>query len=77
MIERGGEVIPKVVRVYAKGSRRQEFALPRRCPACGPHGQRVEFSLCRAMTLLGRREVPRAMPRAQRQRRTNLEVLQS
>lgn len=35
-IEKGGEVIPKVVRVVARPGRRSPpFPVPRRCPACG------------------------------------------
>ena len=36
VIEKGGEVIPKVVRVVATtGRRRGSFAVPTRCPVCG------------------------------------------
>jgi DNA ligase (NAD+) len=35
IIERSGDVIPKVVRVHAQGSYRKPFRLPARCPVCG------------------------------------------
>ncbi len=35
VIERSGDVIPKVVRVYAKGSYRKAFHMPAYCPVCG------------------------------------------
>jgi DNA ligase (NAD+) len=35
VIERSGDVIPKVVRVKAQGSRREEFRMPSQCPVCG------------------------------------------
>ena len=35
VIERSGDVIPKVVRVSAQGSKRTVFAMPSRCPICG------------------------------------------
>jgi DNA ligase (NAD+) len=35
VIERSGDVIPKVVRVYAKGSYRKPFRMPSQCPVCG------------------------------------------
>jgi DNA ligase (NAD+) len=34
-VERGGDVIPKVVRVVEKGPRLAEFAMPKHCPVCG------------------------------------------
>jgi DNA ligase (NAD+) len=45
MVERGGDVIPKVVRVlddkaHPRGTR--EFAMPGRCPVCGGHVVRTE-----------------------------------
>jgi DNA ligase (NAD+) len=45
MVERGGDVIPKVVKViedkdHARGNR--EFQMPERCPVCGGHVVRVE-----------------------------------
>jgi DNA ligase (NAD+) len=35
VVERSGDVIPKVVRVHALGSYRTRFAMPTRCPVCG------------------------------------------
>jgi DNA ligase (NAD+) len=35
IIERSGDVIPKVVRVQAQGSYRKPFHMPVRCPVCG------------------------------------------
>jgi DNA ligase (NAD+) len=35
VIERSGDVIPKVVRVHALGSYRSEFRMPAQCPVCG------------------------------------------
>ena len=35
LIERSGDVIPKVVRVVAKGAVRREFKMPSNCPVCG------------------------------------------
>jgi DNA ligase (NAD+) len=35
LIERSGDVIPKVVRVTSPGSPRQPFRMPRNCPVCG------------------------------------------
>jgi len=35
VIERSGDVIPKVVRVYAQGSYRKKFRMPSQCPVCG------------------------------------------
>ena len=35
VIERSGDVIPKVVRVHAQGSYRKEFRMPALCPVCG------------------------------------------
>lgn len=35
VIERSGDVIPKVVRVQAQGSYRKKFHMPRHCPVCG------------------------------------------
>jgi DNA ligase (NAD+) len=42
VIERSGDVIPKVVRVYAQGSYRKEFRMPSQCPVCGGHVVREE-----------------------------------
>jgi DNA ligase (NAD+) len=35
VIERSGDVIPKVVRVHALGSYRKKFRMPSACPVCG------------------------------------------
>ena len=35
VIERSGDVIPKVVRVHAQGSYRKKFRMPSACPVCG------------------------------------------
>jgi DNA ligase (NAD+) len=35
VIERSGDVIPKVVRVHTQGSRRRAFQIPKYCPVCG------------------------------------------
>ena len=35
VIERSGDVIPKVVRVQTQGSYRRRFQIPRHCPVCG------------------------------------------
>src|SRR5262249_44627500 len=35
VIERSGDVIPKVVRVHAQGSYRKPFRIPQKCPVCG------------------------------------------
>ncbi len=35
VVERSGDVIPKVVRVKAQGSYRREFRMPSQCPVCG------------------------------------------
>ena len=35
VIERSGDVIPKVVRVKKQGSHRRPFRMPKQCPVCG------------------------------------------
>jgi DNA ligase (NAD+) len=35
LIERSGDVIPKVVRVVAQGAHRKPFKIPKHCPVCG------------------------------------------
>jgi DNA ligase (NAD+) len=35
LVERSGDVIPKVVRVVAQGRERRPFRMPKRCPVCG------------------------------------------
>jgi len=42
VIERSGDVIPKVVRVHSKGSYRRAFQMPSQCPICGGHVVREE-----------------------------------
>jgi DNA ligase (NAD+) len=42
VIERSGDVIPKVVRVYAEGAHRKKFHMPTECPVCGGHIVREE-----------------------------------
>ncbi len=42
VIERSGDVIPKVVRVSSQGSWRKPFRMPEACPVCGSRVVRVE-----------------------------------
>jgi len=42
VIERSGDVIPKVVRVSTQGSYRKKFQMPPRCPVCGSKVVREE-----------------------------------
>jgi len=42
VIERSGDVIPKVVRVHSQGSYRKPFRMPAHCPVCGGHVVREE-----------------------------------
>ena len=42
LIERSGDVIPKVVRVIAKGDARRPFEMPARCPSCSEEVKRKE-----------------------------------
>jgi DNA ligase (NAD+) len=42
VIERSGDVIPKVVRVSAQGSTRRPFRMPSNCPVCGGNVVREE-----------------------------------
>ena len=42
LIERSGDVIPKVVRVTKQGEKRQPFRMPKHCPVCGGHIVREE-----------------------------------
>jgi len=41
-VERGGDVIPKIVRVVEKGEGTVEFEMPKRCPVCNSHVAREE-----------------------------------
>ena len=42
VIERSGDVIPKVVRVWAQGKGRTQFVMPTQCPVCGGRVVREE-----------------------------------
>jgi DNA ligase (NAD+) len=42
LVERSGDVIPKVVRVVENGAQRHPFRMPRSCPVCGGHIVREE-----------------------------------
>jgi DNA ligase (NAD+) len=42
LIERGGDVIPKVVKVVKQASDRRPFVMPDRCPECGGEVYRAE-----------------------------------
>ena len=42
VIERSGDVIPKVVRVHSQGSYRKPFRMPSKCPVCGRQVVREE-----------------------------------
>ncbi|MBI3681374.1 MAG: NAD-dependent DNA ligase LigA [Acidobacteria bacterium] len=42
VIERSGDVIPKVVRVACKGKSRRPFRMPKQCPVCGGDVVRAE-----------------------------------
>lgn len=42
LVERAGDVIPKVVRVVAQGSDRRPFAMPTQCPVCSGDVVRAE-----------------------------------
>jgi DNA ligase (NAD+) len=42
LIERSGDVIPKVVRVTKQGAERRPFRIPAHCPVCGGHIVREE-----------------------------------
>jgi DNA ligase (NAD+) len=42
VVERSGDVIPKVVRVKMQGSTRRPFRMPRECPVCGGRVVREE-----------------------------------
>lgn len=47
LIERSGDVIPKVVRVVEKGAHRELFHMPAACPVCGSHVVREEGEVAR------------------------------
>ncbi len=42
LVERSGDVIPKVVRVVKEGEHRRAFKMPRTCPICGTEVVRAE-----------------------------------
>jgi len=42
LVERAGDVIPKVVRVVKEGQHRRNFKMPHACPVCGTEVVRVE-----------------------------------
>jgi DNA ligase (NAD+) len=42
LVERSGDVIPKVVRVVKEGEHRRKFHMPRTCPVCGGEVVRAE-----------------------------------
>jgi DNA ligase (NAD+) len=42
LVERSGDVIPKVVRVVKQGAARHPFKMPRKCPVCGTEIVRAE-----------------------------------
>jgi DNA ligase (NAD+) len=42
LIERGGDVIPKVVRIVSQAEDRRKFVMPDRCPVCGGEVYRPE-----------------------------------
>jgi DNA ligase (NAD+) len=42
LVERSGDVIPKVVRLIQQGENRRPFRMPERCPVCGEKIVRVE-----------------------------------
>ncbi len=42
LVERGGDVIPKVVKVVKSPKDAREFHMPKRCPVCGGHVVRAE-----------------------------------
>ncbi len=47
VIERSGDVIPKVVRVHSQGSYRRPFQFPTECPVCGGKVVRAEGEAAR------------------------------
>ena len=47
VIERSGDVIPKVVRVWAQGKGRTRFVMPANCPVCGGRVVREEGEAAR------------------------------
>ncbi|MGH9558115.1 MAG: NAD-dependent DNA ligase LigA [Bryobacteraceae bacterium] len=47
LVERSGDVIPKVVRVVKPGERRRAFHMPHHCPVCGSEVVRAEGEAAR------------------------------
>ena len=47
LIERSGDVIPKVIRVTEKGKGRERFEMPKACPVCGTEVVRPEGEVIR------------------------------
>ncbi len=47
LVERSGDVIPKIVRVTQRGESRRPFRLPEACPVCGSNVVRVEGEVAR------------------------------
>ena len=47
LIERSGDVIPKVIRVTKKGKGRKRFKMPKACPVCGTEVVRPEGEVIR------------------------------
>lgn len=47
LVERSGDVIPKVVRVVSQGAHRKLFHMPAACPVCGGHVVREEGEVAR------------------------------
>jgi DNA ligase (NAD+) len=42
LVERSGDVIPKILRVVEQGPHRKQFKMPATCPVCGGHVVRAE-----------------------------------
>jgi DNA ligase (NAD+) len=47
LVERSGDVIPKLVRVVTQGADRRPFQMPTACPVCGGHVVREEGEVAR------------------------------
>jgi DNA ligase (NAD+) len=47
LVERSGDVIPKIVRVVQEGAHRRKFRMPAACPVCGGHVVREEGEAAR------------------------------
>jgi DNA ligase (NAD+) len=57
LVERAGDVIPKVVRVVHQGDHRKPFRMPKHCPVCGGEVVRAEG---RGHQPVHQHELPRA-----------------